>query len=146
MFTSPISNIRLGLNTREHYHCLQEFIATLNEGMVRKLAIPALRRGVGSMEYINSLLLWPKGINSICKHLNFKIFWGGGGGNMPPNPPRKLAQWECLLQNLLTALIMGWCKTSQLFLCLKHKVLFSCSVLTFSHCLLKILQKLINNS
>ena len=25
--------------------------------------------------------------NSISKHLNFKIFWGG----MPPDPPRKLA-------------------------------------------------------
>ena len=36
---------------------LEEFIATLDEPMVRKLAIRGLRRGIGSMDNIHSLLI-----------------------------------------------------------------------------------------
>ena len=36
---------------------LQDFIGTLDEGMVRKLAIRSLRRGIGSMDYIDTLLI-----------------------------------------------------------------------------------------
>ena len=35
----------------------KEFIGTLDEAMVRKLAIRGLRRGVGSMDYIHTLLI-----------------------------------------------------------------------------------------
>ena len=36
---------------------LQDFISTLDEAMVRKLAIRSLRRGIGSMDYIDTLLI-----------------------------------------------------------------------------------------
>lgn len=36
---------------------VKDFIATLDEGMVRKLAVRSLRRGVGSMDYIHTLLI-----------------------------------------------------------------------------------------
>ena len=35
----------------------QAFIHTLDEATVKKLAIRGLRRGIGSMEYIHSLLI-----------------------------------------------------------------------------------------
>ena len=35
----------------------QDFIGTLDEPLVRKLAIRSLRRGIGSMDYIDSLLI-----------------------------------------------------------------------------------------
>ena len=35
----------------------QDFIGTLDESLVRKLAIRSLRRGIGSMDYIESLLI-----------------------------------------------------------------------------------------
>ena len=35
----------------------QEFISTLDEKMVRQLCVSALSRGVGSMEYVDSLLI-----------------------------------------------------------------------------------------
>ena len=36
---------------------LQEFINTLDSAMVKKLCIRSLRRGIGSMDYIDSLLI-----------------------------------------------------------------------------------------
>ena len=36
---------------------MQDFIGTLDEPLVRKLAIRSLRRGIGSMDYIDSLLI-----------------------------------------------------------------------------------------
>ncbi|CAB3983502.1 Hypothetical predicted protein [Paramuricea clavata] len=36
---------------------VKDFIGTLDNGLVRKLAIRSLRRGIGSMDYIDSLLI-----------------------------------------------------------------------------------------
>ena len=45
-------------NTSWHFgDVFLEFIATLDQDMIKKLAIRSLRRGVGSMDYIHSLLI-----------------------------------------------------------------------------------------
>ena len=42
---------------------LQDFISTLDEAMVRKLAIRSLRGGIGSMDYIITLLIMEDGLD-----------------------------------------------------------------------------------
>lgn len=66
---------------------VKEFIATLDEQMVRKLCTRALSRGVGSMDYVDSLLIMEDDDddnNASGNHDECSEESAGSGG--PPNP------------------------------------------------------------
>ena len=60
---------------------IQEFISTLDEKMVRQLCVRALSRGVGSMEYVDSLLIMEDGENDVEPSEETQ----GSGGSQPPH-------------------------------------------------------------
>ena len=59
---------------------IQEFISTLDEKMVRQLCVSALSRGVGSMEYVDSLLIMEDDENDVEPSEGTQ----GSGGSQPP--------------------------------------------------------------
>lgn len=60
---------------------IQEFISTLDEKMVRQLCVRALSRGVGSMEYVDSLLIMEDDENDVEPSEETQ----GSGGSQPPH-------------------------------------------------------------
>lgn len=54
----------------------QAFINTLDDGTVRKLATRSLRRGIGSMDYIHSLLIAEDDLDDDTSDVNIDNFSG----------------------------------------------------------------------
>ena len=67
---------------------IQEFISTLDEKMVRQVCVRALSQGIGSMEYVDSLLIMEDDENDVESSEDPK----GSGGSQPahsePTPDR----------------------------------------------------------
>ena len=52
---------------------LQVFIHTLDDETVKKLAIRSLRRGIGSMDYIHTLLISEDDLNDQVEEISLKL-------------------------------------------------------------------------
>ena len=87
----------LNILTGFHTSTLQDFIGTLDEGMVRKLAIRSLRRGIGSMDYIDTLLIMEDDLDKNPEDSDYGEFAESsmiGDDNDPPeqDPSREHTQ------------------------------------------------------